>query len=158
MFCERVVHLVEGIAIDSGYKVLASLQEQVQARHLTTFQRYVFDAWPRAAVLRPIVAEFGRYITLGVNPQNPEFVNNLLKKLPQGSQVVSRQLLSWEMFRVEMGDKLELESWSKKGCESPVNDQKSSGGAMWWSYVRLGCHQTPRRLWPEQLKLDTQKI
>ena len=124
LFRERVVRLVEGIAIDSGYTVLTSLQGQVQARHLTTFQRNVFDALPREAVLRPSVAEFGRYITLGVNPQIPEFVNNLLQKLPKGSKVVSRQLLSWEMFRVEMGDKLELESWSKKGCESPVKEQE----------------------------------
>ena len=66
---------------------------------------------------------------MGVNPQNPEFVNNLLQKLPKGSKVVSRQLLSWEMFRVEMGDKLEfeLESWSKQGRESLVNDHASVG-------------------------------
>ena len=125
LFCERVVHLVEKIAIESGCTVLANLQEQVQARHLTTFQRYVFDALPRAAMLRPIVAEFGRYVTLGVNPQNPEFVNNLLKRMPKGSKVISRQLLPWDMFRVEMVDKLELDSWSEKGCESPVNDQKA---------------------------------
>ena len=50
LFRERVVRLVEGIAIDSGYTVLTSLQEQVQARHLTTFQRNVFDALPREAV------------------------------------------------------------------------------------------------------------
>ena len=116
---------LRSIAIESGCTVLANLQEQVQARHLTTFQRYVFDALPRAAMLRPIVAEFGRYVTLGVNPQNPEFVNNLLKRMPKGSKVISRQLLPWDMFRVEMVDKLELDSWREKGCESPVNDQKA---------------------------------
>jgi len=62
----------------------------------------VFDALLRAAMLRPIVAEFGRYVTLGVKPQNVDFVNNLLKRMPKSSKIISRQLLPWDMFRVEV--------------------------------------------------------
>ena len=53
-------------------------------------------------MLRPIVAEFGRYVTLGVKPQNVDFVNNLLKRMPKSSKIISRQLLPWDMFRVEV--------------------------------------------------------
>ena len=125
LFCERVVHLVEQLAVENGCDVHHNLHEQVGAKHLTNFQRYVFDALPRSSTLKPLVAEFGRYITLAVNPQNPGFLESILKKLPKGSKIVSRQLLPWENFRVEMADKIELESWPDKGADGPENDQKA---------------------------------
>ena len=48
-----------------------------------------------------------------------------MQKLPRGSKLVSRQLLLGENFRVEMADKLELESWLDKGAEGPGQDQKA---------------------------------
>ena len=65
LFCASVVHLVKKVAIESGCTILAISHEQVQARHLTTFQSYVYHILPRAAVLRPLVAELGRYILWG---------------------------------------------------------------------------------------------
>ena len=87
LFCERVVHLVEKLAVENGCEVHHNLHEQVEAKHLTNFQRYVFDALPSSSTLKPLVAEFGRYITLVVNPQNPGFLESSLKKLPKGQKL-----------------------------------------------------------------------
>ena len=103
LFCERVVHLVEQFAVENGCEAHHNLHEhnlneQVKAKHLAHFQRYVFDALPRSSTSKPVVAEFGRYITLAVNPQNPGFLESTLQKLPRGSKLVSRQLLLWGKF------------------------------------------------------------
>ena len=64
VFCERVVNIVEQIAKHFGCVPATSLQEQIGEQHITNFQRYIFDALPRSAKLRPVVPEYGRFFTL----------------------------------------------------------------------------------------------
>ena len=121
LFCERVVNIVEQVAQSFGSKVPSTLKEQVESGHLPNFQRYVFDALPRSAKLRPLVPEYGRFFTLGMNPQNPQFADTILKKLPKGAKILSRQLVRWDNFRDEMVDKLEMDSWPSLKPDDAMN-------------------------------------
>jgi hypothetical protein len=111
LFCERVVNIVEQVALSFGGVVFSTLKEQMDATQITNFQRYIFDALPRSAKLRPTVPEYGNFFTLGLNPQNPSFADHVLKRLPKGAKILSRQLVRWDNFRDEMVDKLEVDSW-----------------------------------------------
>ena len=119
LFCERVVNIVEQVATDSGCNEPATLQEQVEVAPLTNFQRYIFDALPRSSKIKPLVAEFGHFLTLGVNPQNPDYIGNIMQKMPKGTKLLSRRLVPWEKARDETVDKIELDSWQAKGGEGP---------------------------------------
>ena len=121
LFCERVVNIVERLATDCGCSNSATLSEQLQTTQLTNFQRYIFDALPRSSKLRPLVAEFGSLITLGVNPQHSEYLEQKLAQFPKGTKVLSRQLVTWDELRVETAvvDNIELDSWTSKGIDKP---------------------------------------
>ena len=83
----------------------------MDATQITNFQRYIFDALPRLAKLRPTVPECGNFFTLGLNPQNQSFTDQVLQGLPKGVKNLSRQLVRGDNFRAEMVDKLEVDSW-----------------------------------------------
>jgi hypothetical protein len=78
LFCERVADIVEDIALSFGAVAFSTLQEQVQSQTITNFQRYIFDALPRSSKLRPVIPEFGRFFTLGLNPQNALLLKQFL--------------------------------------------------------------------------------
>ena len=120
LFCERVVNIVEQLAWDSGCSSSTTLSEQIAASPSTNFQRYIFDALPRSSKLKPLVAEFGSFVTLATNPQNPGHIDNKVGQLPKGTQILSRRLVTWEKIRDEAAiDNVEMESWTVKGCEPP---------------------------------------
>ena len=58
-------------------------------------------------------------LTLGVNLQNPDYIGNIMLKMPKGTKLLSRRLVSWEKARDETVDKIELDSWQAKGGEGP---------------------------------------
>ena len=66
-----------------------------------------------------VVAEFGHFLTLGVNPQNPDYISNIMQTMPKGTKLLSRRLVPWEKVRDETVDKIELDSWTAKGGEGP---------------------------------------
>ena len=71
----------------------STLKEQVELQVSPNFQRYVFDALPRSAKLRPLVPANGRFFTLGLDPQNPRFPDTIYKS----SQKVQRFYLDlWD--------------------------------------------------------------
>eukprot|EP00435_Cladocopium_sp_Y103_P065100 s379_g27.t1 len=119
LFCERLVNIVEQFALHHGCIVVENLKDQVIKTPLTNFQRYVFDALPRSSKLKPLVSEYGRYFSAAVNPQNTNAVPSLLKQFPKGTKLVSRQLLPWGKFRVEMVDLVEVTSWTEFGLSPP---------------------------------------
>ena len=87
LFCERVVNIAEQVALSFGAVVFTSLKEQMDGTPITNFQRYIFDALPRSAKLRPTVPEYGTFCTLGVNPQNPSFAERILQQFPKGAKI-----------------------------------------------------------------------
>lgn len=101
LFCERVANIVEDIAFSYGAVSFLTSQEQVESQAMTNFKRYIFDAVPGSSKLRPVISEFGRFFTLGSNPQNVPFMEAILNSLPKGLRIVSRHLTSWDKFRVK---------------------------------------------------------
>ena len=121
LFCERVVNIAEQVALSFGAVVFTTLKEQMDATQVTNFQRYIFDALPRSAKLRPTVPEYGNFCTLGLNPQNPSFADRVLQTFPKGAKILSRQLVRWDNFRDEMVDKLEADSWPDANKPAEAN-------------------------------------
>ena len=65
------------------------------------------------------MAEFGSFVTLGVNPQHAEYLEHKLAQFPKGTKALSRQLVTWDVIRVETAavDNIELDSWTSRGID-----------------------------------------
>ena len=126
LFCQRVADIVEQIAYEHGCVHVTTLEQQVTNKQLTNFQRYVFDALPRSAELLPVVPEFGRFFTLGVNPQNTGYLEKTLKSCPKGAKVLSRHLVRRDKFRVEMVDYLEKAWVNSDNLEGTTGDDSAA--------------------------------
>ena len=83
LFCERLVNLVEQLAIDKGCTSATNLAEQLQQSPMTNFQRYVFDALPRSSKLKPLVAEFGRYFFCSHQSTERTICTNDVETIPE---------------------------------------------------------------------------
>ena len=47
------------------------------------------------------MAESGSFVTLGVNPQHAEYLEHKQAQFPKGTKALSRQLVTWDVIRVE---------------------------------------------------------
>ena len=65
------------------------------------------------------MAEFGSFVTLGLNPQHAEYLEHKLAQFPKGTKALSRQLVTWDVIRVETAavDNIELDSWTSRGID-----------------------------------------
>lgn len=102
LLCDRIVSLALAVATRCGASNPTTLASQVQQGG-SLLNRYIFDALPRAATLKPLVAEFGDFLFVLVNPQNPSYLASWIATQPKGSRIVSRRLLQWGTVRVESG-------------------------------------------------------
>ena len=69
-----------------------TLAEQVQQPDADVAGRIALGSLPRGAKRRPLVAEFGRFVTVVVPPQNPETIETFISSFPKGSKITARQL------------------------------------------------------------------
>ena len=76
-----------------SYQVVIDAVDQLPAIY--------FRCSPRSFKLRQLVAEFGSFVTLGVNPQHAEYLEHKLAQFPKGTKALSRQLVTWDVIRVE---------------------------------------------------------
>jgi len=82
LLCEGIINIVEQVRFLLG-ALLVYFKEQMDATQITNFQRYIFDALPRAAKLRPTVPEYGDFFIVGLDPQNPSFTDLVCQGLPK---------------------------------------------------------------------------
>ena len=94
LLCERIVNCVRNQALLRGAHAPSSLTEQLEGPTKDRLNRIVLGALPRGHKVKPLVAEYGQYITVYANPQNQLPLDSFLATLPKGAKIVSRRLVT----------------------------------------------------------------
>ena len=74
LLCERVINCFKRAALQCGAQAPQTLSEQAEGPTKEKLSRIVLGAFPRGHKLKPLVAEFGSYSTISVDPQKPSLV------------------------------------------------------------------------------------
>ena len=99
LLCERIVHCLRDQALQMGASSPQTIAEQTEQPASSHLSRLVLGALPRGHRLKPLVAEYGHYVTFFADPQRPEDVEAFVKRLPKGSKPVSRHVITWGDFQ-----------------------------------------------------------
>lgn len=68
--------------------------EQAEGPTSDSLSRVVLGALPRGHKVKPLVAEFGHYITVYVDPQQPALTDKFVAQQPKGAKIVSRRIVT----------------------------------------------------------------
>ena len=94
LLCDRIINCLKRVALQQGAHLPETLMEQATGPDRDKLSRIVLGALPRGQRVKPLVAEFGSYITIFVDPQQPALVDTFLKQQPKGAKVVSRRIVN----------------------------------------------------------------
>ena len=100
VLCERIVTAVISAIQARGCRTYSSLQQQLESTQTTKMNRIIFGAMPRAAYLRPLVADYVNFHYIVANPQRPDAPCKSLSTLPKGTKLLARQVSNWGECRV----------------------------------------------------------
>ena len=105
-----------------------TFQQQAVLQQSTQQRRIAMGALPRGKKIKRLVSEFQRYETMHCDPQQqPKQVDAKLDKLPKGSRVTHRQLISGDIFRAS-----ESFQQMQQGGQSNIVQLRFSGGVHGW--------------------------
>ena len=89
VLCERIVHRLRDKALQCGATAPETLFEQAEGPDPSPLTQIVLGALPRGHRVKPLVADFGTYLTVFANPQKPDDLEKFLTTLPKGAKAVS---------------------------------------------------------------------
>ena len=92
ILCQRIIECIKQQVLQRGAMESTTLEEQVQQPDADVAGRIALGSLPRGAKLRPLVAEFGRFVAVVVPSQTPEAMDTFMASLPKGSKITARQL------------------------------------------------------------------
>ena len=98
VLCNRIASMLEQALLTQGAIEVANLAAQVQHQG-KSLNHVVLGALPRGKHAKPLVSEFGAYITVVQAPQQDHGLHNFLQKLPKGAVIQSRLLSTWGEVR-----------------------------------------------------------
>ena len=100
LLCERIVHCFREKALQLGAAAPDTMAEQAESATTNTpLSRLVLGALPRGHKVKPLVAEFGDYISVFTDPQRLADLEKFIGTLPKGAKAVARQVITWGDFR-----------------------------------------------------------
>ena len=91
LLCQRVAALLVSELQTKGIELPSTLQEQVSSRRTTAINSVAMGLLPRGQKLRPLVSEFGDYVTFVVKPETD--ASRILGTLNKGARITDRKLL-----------------------------------------------------------------
>jgi hypothetical protein len=94
LLCERIIHCLRDQALQLGATAPETLLEQAEGPDPSPLSRIVLGALPRGHKVKPLVAEFGTYLTVFADPQKPCNLEKFLTTLPKGAKPVSRHIVT----------------------------------------------------------------
>ena len=98
VLCNRIASLLKHELLKMGALEVTDLTQQVQS-NTKSLNRVVLGALPRGKHVKPLVSEFGAYITAVNSVQSDDALNLFLKTLPKGASIQSRLLSTWGEVR-----------------------------------------------------------
>eukprot|EP00435_Cladocopium_sp_Y103_P051887 s469_g16.t1 len=103
VLCQRIIDCVMHQVKFFGTISSSSLEQQITQPDADSAGRIALGALPRGAKVKPLVAEYGRFLAVVAPTQRTETVDQFLSTLPKGSKVTSRHLWKRGTLRVENG-------------------------------------------------------
>jgi hypothetical protein len=138
VLCNRIASMLKHALMTQGAIEVTNLVSQVQHQG-KSLNRVVLGALPRGKHAKPLVSEFGAYITVVQAPQHDESLHNFLQKLPKGAVIQSRLLSTWGEVREA------LEKQRKKRMLENKLQQLKGGSKVsdpyHETYVQYGCEK-----------------
>ena len=105
LLCDRIVNCLKRAALKFGAQAPQTMAQQAESASSEKLSRIVLGALPRGHKLKPLVAEFGAYVTVFLDPQRPSLLQHFLNLQPRGAKVVSRRIVTrGEMRAAQQGD------------------------------------------------------
>ena len=100
LLCERIVHCFREKALQLGAVAPDTMADQAESATTNApLSRLVLGALPRGHKVKPLVAEFGDYISVFTDPQRPADLEKFIGTLPKGAKAVARQVITWGDFQ-----------------------------------------------------------
>ena len=94
LLCERIINCVRSVALQMGAHSPQTVAEQAEGPNSDSLSRVVLGALPRGHKVKPLVAEFGHYITVYADPQQPALTEKFVAQQPKGAKIVSRRIVT----------------------------------------------------------------
>ena len=98
VLCNRIASLLKNELLKMGVTEVNDLTKQVQTQS-KSLNRVVLGALPRGKHVKPLVSEFGAYITAINSVQCDDALQIFLQSLPKGASIQSRLLSTWGEVR-----------------------------------------------------------
>ena len=98
VLCNRIASLLKKELLKMGATEVNDLTKQVQSQS-KSLNRVVLGALPRGKHVKPLVSEFGAYITAVNSVQCDDALQTFLQSLPKGASIQSRLLSTWGEVR-----------------------------------------------------------
>ena len=83
---DRVVTCLKRVALQQGAHLPDTILEQAEGPAREKLSRIILGALPRGHKVKPLVAEFGTYLTVFADPQQPSLVETLRQTAAEGRQ------------------------------------------------------------------------
>ena len=100
LLCERIIACVMTQVVKMGAVHIDNFQQQNELQQSTQQLRIAMGALPRGSKFKPLVAEFQRYENVHCDPlQQPQQIDAVLRRFPEGARVTHRRLVNGEVFR-----------------------------------------------------------
>ena len=100
ILCERIVAATISAIEQLGCKTYSSLGQHLEITGTNKMNRIIFGALPRAAYLKPLVADYIDFHYIIADPQRPDTPGALFLSLPKGTKLLSRRMFKWGECRV----------------------------------------------------------
>ena len=104
LLCERIVAAVLVAIQQMGCQTYSSLKQQLDITGTNKMNRIIFGAMPRAAYLKPLVADYVDFQYIVADPQRTDAPGTLVQSLPKGAKLLSRRVYKWGECRVVCND------------------------------------------------------
>ena len=139
VLCNRIASLLKQKVLQMGAIEVSDLAQHVQS-HGKSLNRVVLGALPRGKHVRPLVSEYGAYISVITAVQCDLELNKFLQQLPKGATIQSRLLSTWGEMREAIAKQTK-----KRMLEKKLLQTRESQGVMTQPdpydevYAQFGC-------------------
>ena len=132
ILCERIVAATISAIEQLGCKTYSSLGQQLEITGTNKMNRIIFGALPRAAYLKPLVADYIDFHYIIADPQRPDAPGALFLSLPKGTKLLSRRMFKWGECRVVCNDigwdyvSIDWQSWKGRNFSEDTGLQEDT--------------------------------
>ena len=140
VLCNRISSLLKDEMMRQGALDVDDLTKQVKSQG-KSLNRVVLGALPRGKHVKPLVSEYGSYVTVINSIQSDDGLQSFLKVLPKGASIQSRLLTTWGEVRDAIARQAKKRMLEKKLEQLKGKDSGAFERHYDELYEKLGCEE-----------------